>query len=128
MANPSGHHHEVSGRGSGKTVSQGAPDVHGVAGLPVDHSAGQFADNDVAEVDSDRVAVVIADDVVQCERPPQQGVAATLLPDHEELSGNDLPGQLRTFQSQPVGVAGHADLFDHLGRLLAGGGDESGER
>ena len=111
----------------GKSVAQWSPDFDSVSGFPVDHSSGQLADDNVAEVDPDRVARVVDDGVIEGEGATEQRVVAVGFPDHEELARENLASQFGAFESQAVGVLSHADLFQDAGRLLAGVGDLSGE-
>ena len=101
-----------------EAVAQRPPHLHALAGRHVGQQPRHLADDEIDHVHADGLAGLVEDGVVQREGPAEERVGAAGQAEHEELAGTDEAGQFGAMQTDAIGVAGQADVFDHGRRGL----------
>ena len=123
LPDAAGDHQQMFESGGAKSRFPAAPRPLSLSpGDEPGQRAGQFSDDQIDDVDSDRLALCVEHGVVQGQRPGQQRIVPRGQADHEELARQNPPGDSGRVKAQPVGVACQSDIFDqrHLldGRVI----------
>ena len=89
----------------GKAVAERAPDIERVARFQAGQQSRDLADDEIDDVDTDRLAGFVENGVVQSERPAQQRIGAARHADHDELAGADRFCQCWDLQAEQVRIS-----------------------
>ena len=98
----------------GEAVSERSPHLDALAGAQRRQQASHLADDQINHIDGDRMARLVKNGVVESEGPAEKWIAMAGQTNHEELTGTNGAGQLRTVQTNAISLASEQDVFAHL--------------